>query len=303
LGAGKLRVICGPTAAGKTQLALTLAGRYGLSVISADSRQIYRGFDIGTAKPTAEERARVPHYGIDVLAPSERYSAAAFARDAEGWLAAEEERGRAVLIVGGTGFYIRALVDPFADSPAFDAAQRRTLSSELEEMSVDKLRRWCEQLDPVLAHTGRTQLLRAVETALLSGRRLSELHASGSATPARSAAYLIIDPGDALGAQIEKRIDSMLAAGWLEEVRALDQVVPPKAPAWTGTGYQFLRAVVRGELELDRARELTVTATRQYAKRQRTWFRHQLPEADVTRLDSATTDVERVAISWFEANA
>jgi tRNA dimethylallyltransferase len=303
LGAGKLRVICGPTAAGKTALALILADRYGLSVISADSRQIYRGFDIGTAKPMAEERERVPHYGIDVLAPSERYSAAAFARDAEEWLAAEEARGREALIVGGTGFYIRALMDPLADSPAFDTAQRRTLSCELEEMSVDKLRRWCEQLDPALAHTGRTQLLRAVETVLLSGRRLSEFHASGSATPARSAAYLVLDPGAALGPRIEDRIDSMLAAGWLEEARALDQVVPPKAPAWTGTGYQFLRAVVRGDLELERARELTATATRQYAKRQRTWFRHQLPEADVTRLDPATSDVERVAISWFEANA
>jgi tRNA dimethylallyltransferase len=303
LGAGKLRVICGPTAAGKTALALTLAERYGLSVISADSRQIYRGFDIGTAKPTPEQRECVPHYGIDVLAPSERYSAAAFARDAEEWLAAEEERGRAVLIVGGTGFYIRALMNPLADSPAFDSEQRRALSAELEEMSVDKLRRWCKQLDPALADAGRTQLLRAVETALLSGRRLSEFHAAGSATPTRSAAYLVVDPGAALGPRIEDRLDSMLAAGWLEEVRALEQVVPAKAPAWTGTGYQFLRAVVRGETELKRARELTTTATRQYAKRQRTWFRHQLPEADVTRLDPTTPDAERTAISWFEANA
>lgn len=303
MGAGKLRVICGPTAAGKTALALALADRYHLSVISADSRQIYRGFDIGTAKPTSEERQRVPHYGIDVLEPTERYSAAAFARDAESWLAAEEERDRAVLIVGGTGFYIRALVDPLAGSPPFDSARRRALASQLEEIPVAELRRWCEQLDPVRANAGRTQLLRAVETALLSGMRLSDFHASGSAGSAKAAAYLVVDPGPALGRRIEDRLDSMLAAGWLEEVRGLERIVPPKAPAWTGTGYQFLRAVACGEMELERARQLSVTATRQYAKRQRTWFRHQLPEADVTRLDPTTADAERNAISWFEANA
>jgi tRNA dimethylallyltransferase len=184
-----------------------------------------------------------------------------------------------------------------------DSAQRHSLSAELDKLSVATLRSWCEHLDPAMAHTGRTQLLRAVETALLSGKRLSEFHASGSEAPARAAAYLLVDPGAALRRRIEDRIDAMLAAGWLEEVRALEQVVPPKAPAWTGTGYQFLRAVVRGEIELQRARELTATATRQYAKRQRTWFRHQLPEASVTRLDPTAPGAERIALSWFEANA
>ena len=302
MDAGNVRVICGPTAAGKTALALALAERYGLSVISADSRQIYRGFDIGTAKPSTEERERVPHYGIDVREPTERYSAGGFARDADAWLATEAELGRSVLIVGGTGFYIRALVDPLAESPEFDSARRRTLASALEEMSVTEIRRWCQQLDPTLAHTGRTQLLRAVETALLSGRRLSEFHASAERRP-RFASYLVVDPGSVLGPRIEARIDSMLAAGWVEEVRALDQLVPSQAPAWTGSGYQFMRAVARGEMELERARELTVAATRQYAKRQRTWFRHQIADAQVTRLDPTAPDAMDRAISWFEANA
>lgn len=296
---GKLRVVCGPTAAGKSAIAMRLAERHGLAVISADSRQVYRGFDIGTAKPTAEERERVRHYGVDILDPSERYSAAAFARDAERWL--DELPG--ALVVGGTGFYIRALADPLADSPAFDTVQRRTLSSELEELTADDLRRWCEVLDPSLAHLGRTQLLRAVETALLSGRQLSEFHALGSAKPPREAEYLVVDPGVPLSQRIESRLDEMLAAGWLDEVRRLEKEVPHDAPAWSCTGYHFMRSVVRGEMDLDRARALTLTSTRQYAKRQRTWFRHQIPAVRVTRLDPNAENADAIADEWVERNA
>jgi len=303
LAAARLRVICGPTAAGKSALALQLAESRGLTVISADSRQIYRGFDIGTAKPTREEQARVRHRGVDILDPTERYSAAAFARAAESWIDEERGAGNDVLIVGGTGFYIRALVDPLADSPAFDTVQRHTLSSELEDLPVTELRRWCEVLDPELAHLGKTQLLRAVETALMSGRRLSEFHAAGPFAPGRPAVYLVLDPGPTLGGRIEARVDAMLESGWLDEVRELERTVPVSAPAWSGSGYHFLRSAVRGELELDRARSLTVTATRQYAKRQRTWFRHQLPEAYVTRLDPTSSDALERAAEWLEATA
>jgi tRNA dimethylallyltransferase len=296
----RIRVICGPTAAGKSELALRLGEKYGLAIVSSDSRQIYRGFDIGTAKPSSEERARVKHFGLDVMDPTERYSAAAFARDAERWIAEENAAGRDVLVVGGTGFYIRALVDPLADSPAFETAQRRTLSAELEDLSTDELRRWCELLDPGLAHLGRTQLLRAVETALLSGRRLSEFQARGPSMEPRAAAYLLIDPGSVLKHQIEERLDAMLAGGWLEEVRALEPQVAIDSPAWSGTGYQFMRAVVRGEMDIDTARSLTLTATRQYAKRQRTWFRHQVAAADVTQLDPTQPDAFEIACEWVE---
>jgi tRNA dimethylallyltransferase len=301
LAGARIRVICGPTAAGKTALALELAERFGLSIISADSRQIYRGFDVGTAKPAAQERRGVPHYGLDILDPTERYSAASFARDAERWIAEEDAEGRDVIVVGGTGFYIRALVDPLADSPAFETAQRRTLASELEDLSTDELRRWCELLDPGLAHLGRTQLLRAVETALLSGRRLSEFQARGPAAEVRPAAYLLVDPGaSVLKQRIEQRLDEMLAAGWLDEVRELEPKVPIGSPAWSGTGYQFMRSVVRGEMDPDTARSLTLTATKQYAKRQRTWFRHQVAAADLTQLDPTAPDALELACKWVE---
>lgn len=283
---------------------MDLAERYGLSIVSADSRQIYRGFDIGTAKPTPEERQRVRHYGVDVLDPTERYSAAAFARDAERWVEEETSAGRDVLIVGGTGFYVRALVDPLADSPAFETSQRRTLAAELDDLPTSELQRWCELLDPSLAHLGRTQLLRAVETALLSGRRLSEFHAAGPQAPAREAAYLLVDPGGAvLKQRIEERVDAMLAAGWLDEVRDLERTVPADAPAWSGSGYVFMRAVVRGEMELDQARSLTITATRRYAKRQRTWFRHQVAAAHVTRIDPSAEHALEIAAEWAERKA
>ncbi len=282
---------------------MQLAERFGLSIVSADSRQIYRGFDVGTAKPNAAERQRVKHYGLDVLDPTDRYSAAAFARDAERWIAEENAAGPDVLVVGGTGFYIRALVDPLADSPAFETAQRRTLSSELEDLPIEELRRWCELLDPTLAHLGRTQLLRAVETALLSGRRLSEFHARGPSADPRPAAYLLVDPGPPLKHRIEQRLDEMLAAGWLDEVRELEPEVPIGSPAWSGTGYQFMRAVVRGEMDRDTARSLTLTATRQYAKRQRTWFRHQVAAADVTQVDPAQPDALDIASEWVERHA
>lgn len=298
---GRIPVVCGPTGAGKSAIALHLAELAGRALISADSRQVYRGFDIGTAKPSPEERRRVMHYGVDCVEPADRYSAASFARDAELWIGESEARGVPTMIVGGTGFYIRALVDPLADSPAFDTVQRRSLSSELEELPVTELRRWCEVLDPELAHLGPTQMLRAVETALLSGRRLSEFQAAGPKREPFRAAYLVVDPGPQLTERIERRFDAMVEAGWLEEVRALTEQVPDDAPAWSGTGYQFMRAWVRGEMDAAGARAGTLTSTRQYAKRQRTWFRHQLPEADVTRVDSSAPDALSQAERWLES--
>src|SRR5665213_4332076 len=155
----ELRIICGPTAAGKSALATQLAERHGLVILSADSRQIYRGFDIGTAKPPAADRARVAHVGIDVADPSERWSAARFARDATAWLDGAP-RGK-TLVVGGTGFYLRALTTPLDASPELDPAHRALLGAELAQVETDELRRWVRALDPTRAHLGRTQLLRA----------------------------------------------------------------------------------------------------------------------------------------------
>jgi tRNA dimethylallyltransferase len=170
LAGDSIRVICGPTAAGKSEIALRLALEYSATIISADSRQIYRGFDIGTAKPGAAERRTVPHRGIDVADPTERYSASAWAEGARGWIAEGESAHRVPLIAGGTGFYIRALFEPLFEAPRLDAARRRALETAMNELPLGELRRWCSSLDPAKSHLGRVQLSRAIETALLTGR-------------------------------------------------------------------------------------------------------------------------------------
>ncbi|MHB1863728.1 MAG: tRNA (adenosine(37)-N6)-dimethylallyltransferase MiaA [Gemmatimonadaceae bacterium] len=296
------RVICGPTAAGKSAVALWLAERFGASIISADSRQIYRGFDIGTATPSADERQRVPHYGVDILDPTARYSAAAWAADADGWLAAVARTGREPLIVGGTGFYLRALFGPLFHEPPLDAERRRALAGVLARLPIDDLRRWCTVLDPARAHLGRTQLLRAIEVALLTGRRVSTLHREAARPSRWSARYLLVDPGAALAARIETRVDAMLRAGWLDETRRLAAAVPRDAPAWNAAGYDVIRAVAEGQLSPAEARARVIMETRQYAKRQRTWFRHQLRGAPVTALDPARPDWQAVIERWWHGD-
>jgi tRNA dimethylallyltransferase len=300
----RLRVVVGPTAAGKSAVALRLAERHGAAILSADSRQIYRGFDLGTAKPDAAERARVPHYGIDVARPSERYSAARWAREAHGWMADAAARGRTPLVVGGTGFYVRALVDPLFESPPLDEARRAALERVLGTLPGHELQRWVRELDPARAHLGRAQLLRAVEVALLTGQRISALHRGSAAREPIPARYLVVDPGrERLLGRIERRVDAMFAAGWAEEVRRLMREVPGDAPAWNASGFAAVRDAVASGGDARAAREAVIVATRQYAKRQRTWIRHQLAGADVTRVDPEAVDVEeRIEAWWAGAN-
>ena len=301
----KLRIICGPTAAGKSDLALELCERYNAAIVSADSRQIYCEFNVGTAKPTREECARVTHYGIDVAEPEERYSAARWANEAIVWTESAGEIDKAAVIVGGTGLYIKALVEPLFDAPDQDPLQRAQLELELATMSVDDLRRWCKELDPARAHLGRTQLLRAIETALLSGTRISDLHSRHKALKEIEAdeqkpAYLVVDPGTALATKIEARVDKMLGAGWAEEVRELMRTVSPDAPAWKASGYMVMRDHVEGALDLSSATQRVIIETRQYAKRQRTWFRNQLPAPAVTYVNPDDPHALTIAREWWE---
>jgi tRNA dimethylallyltransferase len=305
LAAARLRVICGPTAAGKSAVALDLAEAHGAAIVSADSRQIYCGFDIGTAKPTREQCARVLHYGVDVAEPDERFSAARWAAEADEWIESACEIDKEPIIVGGTGLYIKALVEPLFSAPELDAARRAELAGELEAMSVSELRRWCAELDPARAHLGRTQLLRAIETAILAGRRISDLHSLHNATrensePDASPTYLVVDPGASLTTLIEARVERMLASGWIDEVEDLSRKVPIDAPAWKASGYSVLRKHVEGDLDLSTAKERVIIETRQYAKRQRTWFRHQLPSAAVTHLNPEDSRARAVAREWWE---
>lgn len=277
-------VICGPTASGKSAIAIWLAGRRPIQIISADSRQVYRGFDIGTAKPTPAERARVPHRGIDVADPGERYSAAQWAALADAAIAEARDAGRIPLVVGGTGFYIGALLRPLWAEPPLDPARRGALQRLLASLDTAELRRWCASLDPPRSHLGRAQLLRAVEIALLSGERLSAMHLQRRRPRRWRGSYLVVDPGTALAPRITRRAQAMFDGGWPDEVRRLAAEVPAEAPAWKATGYTVVREYVEGAIDRTEALERVVIETRQYAKRQRTWFRHQLARDRVERI-------------------
>jgi tRNA dimethylallyltransferase len=308
LAGDSIRVICGPTAAGKSAIALSLALEYGATILSADSRQIYRGFDIGTAKPSTAELRSVPHRGIDVAEPTQRYSASAWAAGAREWIAEAEDARRPPLMVGGTGFYMRALFEPLFDAPQLDVHRREALERTMNRLSLGDLRRWCSILDPAKAHLGRVQLSRAIETALLTGRRLSDLQQessiSGTVTvPRFRPHYLVVDPGSRLAVHIEKRVDSMLDAGWPDEVRSLAAHVPPDAPAWKASGYRIVRELVAGKVSLSSARDRIIIETRQYAKRQRTWFRHQLGGASVTRVDPDEPGSGAAVERWWKQEA
>ena len=303
MGADRLRIICGPTAAGKSSIAMLLAEEFNAAIVSADSRQIYCYFNIGTAKPTREECARATHYGVDVAEPTDRYSAARWASDALEWIECACEMEKNPVIVGGTGLYIKALVEPLFSAPELDPIARSQLEDELATKSLAELRRWCEVLDPQRAHLGRTQLLRAIETAILAGARMSELHDAhrrASTVNEVEPAYLVVDPGDALVSQIENRVDRMLERGWAEEVRQLMNRVPPDAPAWKASGYSAIREHIEGKTDLSTTRQRIIIETRQYAKRQRTWFRHQLPESTVTTVNPLDSQAIAVAREWWE---
>jgi tRNA dimethylallyltransferase len=292
-------VICGPTAAGKTAIALWLAERVPVTIVSADSRQIYREFDIGTAKPTRGERARVPHLGVDIVDPVERYSAARWADAAGAWIEDARNANRSPVVVGGTGLYLRALFDGLFHEPVLDPRRRAELSDVLGGFSSDELRRWVQVLDPSRAHFGRTQLLRAVEIALLAGQRVSELHRNRPRDSRWRPHYLLVDPGLGLAARIAGRIDAMLEQGWPEEVERLKHTVAPEAPAWNATGYDAVRRLVNGTQSSGVTREEILIGTRQYAKRQRTWFRHQLSAERVTVLDPASPNWAESVERWY----
>jgi len=241
----------------------------------------------------------VRHLGIDVLDPTERASAAWWADRADEWIRETRAEGREPVVVGGTGLYLRALFGDLFEEPALDPEQRAALGVELAALPTESLRRWVQALDPARAHLGRTQLLRAAEIALLTGRRVSDLHRERSRPARWRARYLVVDPGDELASRIEHRTRAMLAGGWREEVRTLMRDVPADAPAWNACGYTAIRQLGDGALPERDAESRVVVATRQYAKRQRTWFRHQLAGLDVTRLDPRVPDWEARALSWW----
>ncbi len=302
-GVRDIAVICGPTAAGKSAIAMALAARTGARLVSADSRQVYRRFDIGTAKPTLADRAAVVHHGIDVVEPTARYSAAAWCEAALRWIGDADADGQPVIVVGGTGFYLRALEEPLFEAPPVDADQRERVLAALAPIDTGELRARCLAVDPDRAHLGRTQLLRALEIHALTGRPLSAWLTERAKAPVVRPQYLVVDPGAVLRERIAQRVQAMLDAGWESEVATLARDVPEDAPAWNACGYGLLRAAMTGAMPRADAIERTIIDTRQYAKRQRTWFRHQLPADRVTLLDPTAPDADLRAAEWLETTS
>ncbi len=276
-------IIVGPTGVGKTAVALELARLTPVRVISADSRQIYRGLDIGTAKPTADERRFLPHDGLDVVDVGTRYSAGQFVRDASQWIH-HAANGRRPVVVGGTGLYIRALVDGLFTEPPLDHDRRERLHRWMH--GVSKLDRWAARLEPAYEGGGYQRAARALEVVLLTGRPLSwwQRHAKSEGI-VRAKYFVLTLPRALLHERIRDRVDGMLARGLIEEVRAqLDSGVDPEAPGLDAVGYAEVVRYLQGSLSAEQLAEEISRNTRQYAKRQETWFRNQLPAESVTRL-------------------
>ncbi len=307
-------VLVGPTAVGKTAVAAAWAGRESVTVISADARQVYRQLDIGTAKPDRALLARVPHVGLDLIAPGERYSAGRFARDAAQWLGAIGVAGRQPLIVGGTGLYVRALAEGLFREPPLDDERRERLRRWAARLPAARLAHWAARLDRRFAGGGRQRGARAIEVALLTGRALSWWQEHARDTGVMRPWYIVLTlPRDVLHRRIAERVDRMLAAGLVGEVRRLVAGgVPPHAPGLDGVGYREVVALLEGRLPEAGLREAIVAATRRYAKRQETWFRHQLrrPSSvirhpdDVWTLDAAgdpETLARQIRERWVSA--
>ncbi len=274
-----LVAVVGPTAAGKTSLGAALAERLGGEVVSADAFAVYRGLDIGTAKPGVELRRRVPHHLVDIADPHERYSAGAFLRDADAAIAAVRARGRMPVVVGGTLFYLRALLWGLFPEPAKDPELRRELEAAWRE-DPDAVRARLRALDPEsaarLAPSDRQRILRAVEVATVAGRPMSQLWREHPRRAPRYRARSIglCPPRPVLHARIGQRVESMFSSGLLREVQGLLAAgVRPEAHALKAIGYRECCRVLAGEWGEEQAREATVVATRRLAKRQLTWLR------------------------------
>ena len=276
-------LIClvGPTAAGKTATALALAERLQAEIVSVDSALVYRGMDIGSAKPSPAERARVRHWLIDIREPEQAYTAADFVRDAEAAIADIEARGKRPLVVGGTLLYVRALLQGLSELPQADPAIRQALEAELAELGSPALHRRLAEVDPVAAariHPNDPQrILRALEVHAQTGVPISQLQGAWAQAPRRPGLLLALAPPDrgVLHRRIEARVDAMLAAGLIEEVRTLAARpgMRDDLPSMRCVGYRQVLGFLRGEYDLPRCRELIVYATRQLAKRQLTWLR------------------------------
>jgi tRNA dimethylallyltransferase len=283
---GNAVLIAGPTASGKSVLALALAQKTGGVIINADSMQVYRDLRIITARPTPGEEAMVPHYLYGHVDAAVNFSAGAFVVDAAKALSEARAQHRLPIFVGGSGLYFKALTRGLSAVPPIPSVVRESVRSRLEHDGVEALHAELAQRDPAAAERlkprDRTRIARALEVVEATGRSLSDWHRDGlpPLLPAGSFSALFLEPErDALYARIDARFDAMLKAGALEEVgRLAARNLDPLLPAMKAHGVPALIAHLKGEITLEEAAATGRADTRHFAKRQFTWFRHQLPE-------------------------
>jgi tRNA dimethylallyltransferase len=271
-------VLVGTTASGKSEVALALAAPLGAEIVGADSRQVYRSLEIGTAAPSAQDRARIPHHFIAFLEPSETYSAGRFAREARTVLANIDARGRTPLIVGSSGLYLRALLSGLFEGPERDPAVRARLGERLRLEGLEALRSDLGRVDPEalagILPGDAVRVIRALEVHALTGRPISSLRRERAATSIAATWFGLRWQRPMLAARIEERVRAQVSAGFLEEARRLLALgLPPDAPGPRTLGYAELLDHLRGRQSLEEATRQISQRTRQLAKRQETWFR------------------------------
>ena len=300
-----LVAVIGPTASGKSSLGVWLAEQLGGEVVACDSTQLYRGFDIGTAKPTVGERREIPHHLIDVLGPEEAATAGGYRQTALAVLADLRRRGRLPIFTVGTGLYLRALLEGLADVPQRSEELRERLRLSAREHGPGHLHRILRRLDAQAAQkisaADEQKLIRAIEVCLITKKPLTELHRSGRA-PLQGWRVLKIglapDRED-LYARIHARTDAMLERGWLAEVRSLLEAgLLANAKPFDFIGYRELRAALQGSSTMDDAIAAIQQSTRRYAKRQLTWFRRE-PAVHWFAGFGDDTSLQRDALNWL----
>jgi tRNA dimethylallyltransferase len=295
-------LLIGPTAAGKSAVALALAQRFGGEIVSADSAQVYRGMDIGTAKPDAATRARIPHHLLDLMEPTDAYSAARFRSDATAAIDAIRARGRMPIVAGGTMLYIKALREGLSSLPAADAAIRAELEARAARDGWPAMHAALARVDPAtaarLAPNDSQRIQRALEVHALTGRPLSALQGARDAQRTIDPAIVVaLAPADRaqLHAAIARRFDAMLEAGLIDEVRELRRRLPLRAdmPSMRAVGYRQVFDYLEGRTDRALLPERGIAATRQLARRQLTWLRAM----DVSPIDCFAPDVVERAVA------
>lgn len=296
-----LIAVVGPTASGKSALALRLAGEVGGEIVSCDSLQVYRGLDVGSAKASPEERARVRHHLLDVVDPDQPFSAADYARRARAALEEIAAAGAVPIVAGGTGLYLRALLEGLFEGPARDAALRARFEGLAARFGDARLHRLLRRVDAEAAARiearDRVRVVRALEVYWTSGRSITA-HQQAPAVPLSGYRVLTLGlcpPRDVLRKAVEERTEAMFAHGLLDEVRGLVRRYGPGLRPLQAIGYRQALAVLQGTMDGARARRDMVADTMRYAKRQMTWFRHQ---AQVEWFESAESAF-RAALGWL----